>query len=168
MPQAKGPDCVGMARSAIFRQPFPEECTMSLRTLVLAAVLAAPAGPLAGQQKAPVGHNAVMADSLTGWIAELSAAAPETRHDAAYDIAGMGPAAAPAVPALITALERPGEVAVVLYPIEVALREIGPPAKAALPALEKFLDDPNDDVAFMARKAIKAIGGSVAADSTGQ
>jgi hypothetical protein len=166
MERAPGPDCVEMARSAIFRQPFPEECIMSLRTFVLAVVLAAPAGPLAGQQKAPAGHDAVMADSLTGWIAQLRAAAPETRHDAAYNIASMGPAAAPAVPDLITALERPGEVAVVLYPIEVALREIGPPAKAALPALEKFLDDPNDDVAFMARKAIKAIGGDAAADST--
>ncbi len=37
-------------------------------------------------------------------IADLKAAAPMTRNAAAYSIAGIGPAAAPAVPALIEAL----------------------------------------------------------------
>jgi len=133
---------------------------MSLRALALAAVLAAASCPLAAQQQAPTGNDPVSEGrALSAWVADLQAPSPETRHDAAYNIAWMGPAAAPAVPALIAALERPDEVAVVLYPIEVALREIGPPARAALPALEKMLDDPNEDVAFMAKKAIKAIEG---------
>jgi hypothetical protein len=42
----------------------------------------------------------------------------------------------------------------------VALREIGPGAAAAVPALTVMLDDRNDDVASMARKAIRAITGT--------
>ena len=87
-------------------------------------------------------------------IADLKAAAPMTRNSAAYSIAGIGPAAAPAVPALIEALHD--QEASVRFP---ALREIGPAASAALPALEEALDDRNDDVAAMAKKAITAIKG---------
>ena len=90
-------------------------------------------------------------------IADLKAAAPMTRNAAAYSIAGIGPAAAPAVPALIEALHD--QEASVRFPVCVALREIGPAASAALPALEEALDDRNDDVAAMAKKAITAIKG---------
>src|SRR4029453_17080805 len=91
-------------------------------------------------------------------IADLSAAAPMTRNAAAYSIAGIGPAAAPAVPALIEALHD--QEASVRFPVCVALREIGPAASAAPPpALEEALDDRNDDVAAMAKKAITAIKG---------
>lgn len=135
---------------------------MLLRALALTALLAAASRPLAGQQQIP---DPSKGRPLSAWIADLKAQSPQTRHDAAYNIAWMGPAAAPAVPALITALERPDEVGVVLYSIEVALREIGPPARAAIPALEAKLDDPNDDVAFMARKAIQAIKAPAPADS---
>jgi HEAT repeat protein len=95
---------------------------------------------------------------LSAWIAELKAPAPLTRNAAAYTIGGLGPAASPAVPALIEALNDP--VDAVRYPVCVALREIGPGAAAAVPALTVMLDDRNDDVASMARKAIRAITGT--------
>lgn len=137
---------------------------MLLRAVVFTALLAATSRPLAAQQQIP---DPSKGRPLSAWIADLKAPSPQTRHDAAYNIAWMGPAAAPAVPALITALEQPDETGVVIYSIEVAFREIGPAAKAALPALETKLDDPNDDVAFMAKKAIQAIKGPAPTDSTG-
>ena len=79
-----------------------------------------------------------------------------------YAISGMGAEGAPAVPALTAALRD--QEAAVRYAVAIALREIGPPARAAIPALEKVAeDDINDDVAFMARKALKAIRGETAA-----
>jgi HEAT repeat protein len=91
-------------------------------------------------------------------ILDLKAAAPQTRNAAAYEISSLGPAGAPAVPALIEALND--TEAAVRFPVCVALREIGPAASAALPALEIALDDRNDDVASMAKKAIRAISDS--------
>jgi HEAT repeat protein len=95
---------------------------------------------------------------LSAWVAELKAPAPMTRNAAAYTIGGLGPAASSAVPALIEALSDP--VDAVRYPVCVALREIGPGAAAAVPALTALLDDRNEDVASMARKAIKSITGT--------
>ena len=70
---------------------------MSLRALALAAVLAAASCPLAAQQQAPTGNDPVSEGrKLSAWVADLQAPSPETRHDAAYNIAWMGPAAAPA------------------------------------------------------------------------
>lgn len=125
-----------------------------LLTIVLAL---ASAGSAAAQKAAPepIGNGR----PLSAWVADLKGEAPETRHDAAYEIAWMGPAAAPAVPALIEALNRPDEKPTVLYPIEVALREIGPAAAAAIPSLQKMEDHYNDDVAHLARQAIRAIQG---------
>ena len=61
--------------------------------------------------------------TLSEWVAELeSGAAPQTRNAAAYEISGMGPAAAPAVPALIKALDDPEPT--VRFPVLVALGEI--------------------------------------------
>lgn len=117
--------------------------------LVLGALLAT-AGS-AGAQQEP----SFQGQSLSSLIADLKAAAPMTRNAAAYSIAGIGPAAASAVPALIEALND--DNAAVRFPVCVALREIGPAASAALPALEQALDDGNEDVAAMAKKAIKAI-----------
>ncbi len=97
--------------------------------------------------------------SLTSWIGDLNAAAPATRNAAAYAISGMGPAAKPAVPALVKVLEDTEAPPTVRFPVCVALREIGPEAKDAVPALTKALDDRNDEVAAMARKAIRAITG---------
>lgn len=128
--------------------------TIPTFVLLLSAAAAAPA--LAQKPAAdPVGNGR----HLSAWIADLKAQAPATRHDAAYEIAWMGKAAAPAVPALIEALNQPGEQVVVLYPIEVALREIGPAAKDAIPSLQKMEDHQNDDVAHLAKQAIKAIEG---------
>ena len=93
---------------------------------------------------------------LSQLIADLKAQAPYTRNGAAYELAHMGPKAAPAVPALIEALGDPASS--VRYPVTVALREIGPAAKAAVPALKKVMkDDINDEVADGAKRAIRAI-----------
>ncbi|MGH7528069.1 MAG: HEAT repeat domain-containing protein, partial [Gemmatimonadales bacterium] len=94
--------------------------------------------------------------TLSEWVADLKAAAPETRNAAAYEIAGMGPAAAAAVPALIEALEDP--IAAVRFPVTVALGEIGPGAEAAVPRLKQMMEEEiNDEIAAGARRAIRRI-----------
>ncbi len=126
-------------------------------TFVTVAFIAALATPVLAQKPAkdPMGNGR----PLSAWIADLKGQAPATRHDAAYEIAWFGKAGAPAVPALIEALNQPGEQPVVLYPIEVALREIGPAAAAAIPSLTKMEDHPNDDIAHLAKQALRAIKG---------
>jgi HEAT repeat protein len=94
--------------------------------------------------------------TLSEWVADLKAPAPQTRNAAAYEISGMGPAAAPAVPALVEALDDPE--ASVRFPVTVALGEIGPAAKAAVPKLKKMMDEEiNDEIAAAARRAIRRI-----------
>ena len=94
--------------------------------------------------------------TLSEWVAELKAAAPQVRNAAAYEISGMGPAAAPAVPALIEALDDPE--ASVRFPVTVALAEIGPAAKAAVPKLKKMMEEEiNDEIAAAARRALRRI-----------
>lgn len=94
--------------------------------------------------------------TLTQWIADLKAPAPQTRNAAAYEISGMGPAAAAAVPALIEALSDPEET--VRFPATVALGEIGPAAKAAVPKLKQMMDEEiNDEIAAAAKRALKRI-----------
>ena len=94
--------------------------------------------------------------TLSQWVADLKAPAPQTRNAAAYEISGMGPAAAAAVPALIQALDDPAES--VRYPVTVALAEIGPAAKAAVPRLKKMAEEEtNDEVAAAAERAIRRI-----------
>ena len=97
--------------------------------------------------------------SLSSWVEDLQGAAPYTRSKAAYAIGGMGPSAKAAVPALIKVLNDQDAPPTVRFPVCVALREIGPEAKEAVPALTTAMDDRNDDVAAMARKAIRAITG---------
>jgi HEAT repeat protein len=93
---------------------------------------------------------------LSEWIAALKAAAPSIRNGAAYEIAGMGPAAAAAVPALIEALDDP--MPAVRFPVTVALSEIGPAAIAAVPRLKEMMEeDLNDEVAAAAKRAIRHI-----------
>jgi hypothetical protein len=93
---------------------------------------------------------------LSEWIADLKGLAPQTRNAAAYEIAGMGPAAAAAVPALIAALDDP--IAAVRFPVTVALMEIGPAAKAAVPRLLVMVDEEiNDEIAASARRALRHI-----------
>jgi HEAT repeat protein len=94
--------------------------------------------------------------TLTQWVADLKAAAPQVRNAAAYEISGMGPAAAAAVPALIAALDDPE--ASVRFPVTVALGEIGPAAKDAVPRLKKMMDEEiNDEVAAAAKRALRRI-----------
>lgn len=94
--------------------------------------------------------------TLSQWVADLKAVAPQTRNAAAYEISGMGPAAASAVPALIEALDDSEPS--VRFPVTVALAEIGPAAKAAVPKLKKMMDEEiNDEIAAAAKRALRRI-----------
>jgi HEAT repeat protein len=94
--------------------------------------------------------------TLSQWVADLKAVAPQTRNAAAYEISGLGPAAAPAVPALVEALDD--SEASVRFPVTVALGEIGPAAKAAVPKLKKMMDEEiNDEIAAAAKRALRRI-----------
>ncbi|MBA3556649.1 MAG: HEAT repeat domain-containing protein [Gemmatimonadales bacterium] len=127
----------------------------TLGALLLAATLSASAA--SGQtstnaRSEPVSHG----HTLSEWIADLKAPAPVSRNAAAYEIAGMGPAAAAAVPALIEALDD--DIPAVRFPVTVALGEIGPAAEAAIPRLRQMVeDDINDEIAAGARRAIRRI-----------
>ena len=119
-------------------------------TLVLAAGAVEAQGPTKGKEPESDGRT------LSQWITDLKASAPQIRNAAAYEISGMGPAAAAAVPALIETLDDPS--AAVRFPATVALGEIGPAAEAAVPKLLKMMDeDINDEVASGAKRAIKRI-----------
>jgi HEAT repeat protein len=106
----------------------------------------------AGSAKEPVSDGR----TLSEWVAELKAVAPQTRNAAAYEISGMGPAAAPAVPALIEALDDPEPT--VRFPVTVALGEIGPAARAAVPKLKQMMEEEiNDEIAAGAKRALRRI-----------
>jgi HEAT repeat protein len=128
--------------------------TRILGPLVAAVLLLAPRAwaPGGGSAKEPVSDGR----TLSEWVAELKGAAPQTRNAAAYEISGMGPAAAAAVPALIEALDDPEPT--VRFPVTVALGEIGPAAKAAVPKLKQMMDEEiNDEIAAAARRALRRI-----------
>ncbi|MEP6686985.1 MAG: HEAT repeat domain-containing protein [Gemmatimonadales bacterium] len=126
-----------------------------LGPLAAAVLLLAPSAWAQGADSAkePVSDGR----TLSEWVAELkSGTAPQTRNAAAYEISGMGPAAAAAVPALIAALDDPE--ATVRFPVTVALGEIGPAAKAAVPKLKKMMDEEiNDEIAAAAKRALRRI-----------
>ncbi len=120
--------------------------------IVLALTSAASAQTTVARSGEPVSAGR----TLTQWIADLKGLSPQTRNAAAYEIAGMGPAAAAAVPALIETLDDP--IAAVRFPATVALMEIGPAAKAAVPRLLTMMDEEiNDEIAASARRALKRI-----------
>ena len=128
--------------------------TRALGSAALALTLAV--GPLAAQGAATGKEPESHGRTLSEWIADLKAPAPQTRNAAAYEISGMGPAAAAAVPALIESLDDP--IAAVRFPVTVALGEIGPAAEAAVPRLLKVMqEDINDEVAAGAKRAIRHI-----------
>jgi HEAT repeat protein len=132
---------------------MPRIIVAMLAALTLSTAAAAQTPPT---QASATEEPVVRDRKLSEWIADLKALAPYNRNMAAYEIATLGPAAAPAVPALVEALQD--QEASVRYPVTVALREIGPAAKAAVPALKKvYEEDLNDEVASSARRAIKAI-----------
>lgn len=120
-------------------------------------LVAAPAEAQRSARKAKSTEPQYDGRSLSSWVSDLKGAAPLTRTTAAYALAGMGPAAKPAVPALIEALGD--EISAVRFPVAYALGEIGEGAAEAVPALEKLLDDRNDDIAHIARKSLKKITG---------
>lgn len=130
-----------------------------MRRLALAAALLVTLneGALAQKKSAEPTYDG---KPLKYWIGELKAEAPQSRNSAAYAISGMGAQAKSAVPALVAALTREGEVNIVRFPILVALREIGPDAKDAVPQILPFVDDRNDEISAMARKAVKSITGT--------
>ena len=120
--------------------------------LAAAVLIFAPRGWAQSAAKEPVADGR----TLSEWVADLKAAAPQVRNAAAYEISGLGPAAAPAVPALIEALSDPEPT--VRFPATVALGEIGPAAKAAVPQLKKMMDEEiNDEIAAGARRALRRI-----------
>ena len=125
--------------------------------VVIGAVILLGSSSLTAQAKPAHSKEPVSAGRpLSQWIADLKAAAPQTRNAAAYEIAGMGPQAAAAVPALIQALDDPAPS--VRFPVTVALMEIGPAAKAAVPRLQQMVDEElNDEIAASARRALKRI-----------
>ena len=124
--------------------------TLGLATLTAVAAASAQTGAV--KDKEPVSSGR----PLSEWIADLKGLSPQTRNAAAYEIAGMGPAAVAAVPALIDMLDDP--VAAVRFPATVALMEIGPGAKAAVPRLRAMVDEEiNDEIAASARRALKRI-----------
>jgi HEAT repeat protein len=132
---------------------------MSLRalgSLLLTITLTTSAAHAQGSPAKAKSEPVADGHTLSEWIADLKAAAPVSRNAAAYEIAGMGPSAAPAVPALIAALDD--EIAAVRFPVTVALGEIGPAAEAAIPRLKQVMEeDMNDEVAASAKRAIKRI-----------
>lgn len=121
---------------------------------VTAIVITSPGSAQAtpAQTKEPVADGR----PLSQWVKDLKAQSPQTRNAAAYEIAGLGPAASAAVPALIVALDDP--VAAVRFPVTVALMEIGPAAKAAVPRLQQMMaEEINDEIAASARRALRRI-----------
>ncbi|HEY9507098.1 MAG TPA: HEAT repeat domain-containing protein [Gemmatimonadales bacterium] len=121
-------------------------------TLTLALATSRASAQEAAGSKEPVSRGR----PLSEWIADLKAAAPATRNGAAYEIAGLGPAAKPAVPALIAALDDPDPA--VRFPVTVALGEIGPDAADAVPRLKQMMaEEFNDEIAAAARRAIRHI-----------
>ena len=130
---------------------------MLIRALGSAALaLTLATGALSAQAAADAKEPVADGRPLSEWVADLKAPAPQTRNAAAYEISGLGPAAAPAVPALIESLDDP--VAAVRFPVTVALGEIGPAAEAAVPKLLKVMqEDINDEVAAGAKRALRHI-----------
>ena len=129
-----------------------QRALQSLGVIVLLLTTAAYGQATPAKTQEPVSNG----QTLSEWIADLKGLSPQTRNAAAYEIAGMGPAAAAAVPALIEALDDP--IAAVRFPVTIALLEIGPAAKAAVPRLVIMVDEElNDEIAASARRAIRHI-----------
>lgn len=95
--------------------------------------------------------------TLTEWVRQMDERIPSARIHAAYVIAELGPAAAPAVPALRRALDDADPV--MRYAAAWALSEIGTAARAAFPELAAHAeDDQVGDVRWIAAKALRKLG----------
>lgn len=133
-----------------------EDCMLkrTMGGVVAAVVVLAP--PLTAQAAASAKDTVVDGRRLSEWVKDLKAQAPQVRNAAAYEISGLGPSAAPAVPALIEALDDSEPS--VRFPVTVALGEIGSAASAAVPRLKQMMDEErNDEVAAAAKRAIRKI-----------
>lgn len=120
-----------------------------------AVFLLALAAPAAAQERTP--EPSFEGRSLAAWTAQLSDDAPMQRSRAAYVLAELGAAAAPAIPALRRALAD--EDAAVRYAAIWALSEIGPDAAVALPDLRsRAEEDDVGDVRWIAAKALRKLG----------
>jgi HEAT repeat protein len=97
------------------------------------------------------------AEPAVGALKE-AALRPENPNSAAPD--ALGKIGAPAVPALIEILERGDRSC--KWSAADALAEMGEPARAALPALQKVANHPDDIVQNAAKKAIQKLGGHIA------
>jgi HEAT repeat protein len=138
-------------------------CMLARILGAVAVAVTAVAPALHGQAAASAKEPVTDGRALSEWVADLKADAPQTRNSAAYEIAGLGPAAAAAVPALIVALDDPSPT--VRFPVTVALGEIGPAAAQAVPRLKKMMDEEiNDEIAASARRAIRRIKPEALAD----
>lgn len=85
----------------------------------------------------------------------------DAKGEACLQLMDLGPAAAPAVPALVTLLKAPEDI---LRDYAVTtLERIGPPARNALPALRRTAaQDTSADIRGLARAAIAKINGAAA------
>ncbi len=90
---------------------------------------------------------------FTDLLRDLKTGTPAARAHAAAELAGKGPAAAQAVPALIIALEDPSVA--VRHEALLALQRIGPPAQDSIPAFQKLL---TSDHALIRTQAARALG----------
>jgi len=78
--------------------------------------------------------------SVAEFEAMLRGTDPTAQAQGALGLGKLGPAAAPAVPALIDALRSPDQL--VKQNAALALGDVGPAARAAVPALTAALADP--------------------------
>jgi len=97
-------------------------------------------------------------NSLVGVLRDPARDA-SAKGDACLQLMDLGPAAAPAVPALVGLLASPEEI---LRDYAVTtLERIGPPARNALPALRRVAaQDSSPEIRGLARAAIATIGGA--------
>ena len=97
-------------------------------------------------------------NSLVGVLRDPARDA-SAKGDACLQLMDLGPAAAPAVPALVGLLASPEEI---LRDYAVTtLERIGPPARNALPALRRVAaQDSSPEIRGLARAAIATIGGT--------
>ena len=103
-------------------------------------------------------------DSLVGVLRDPARDA-SAKGEACLQLMDLGPAAAPAVPALVGLLASPEEI---LRDYAVTtLERIGPPARNALPALRRVAaQDSSPEIRGLARAAIARIGGAAGEPET--
>lgn len=110
----------------------------------------------------------VAADDVADLIKRLKSDQPEVRYDAARSLKKLGPKAEPAIKPLIVALEDNGDpTGAGDFPYfgprvhdaaSDALVRIGPPAKAAVPALRTALMEKRESHIIVRRESAKALG----------